>query len=78
MRIVKLLTEKGASLRVLNAHIDTKTSTGKAFLGMLGVFPELETNLKRERQLEGIAKADECRPSRTPKLLGKGEEASSA
>jgi DNA invertase Pin-like site-specific DNA recombinase len=57
MRIVELLAEKGASLRVLNANIDTKTASGKAFLGMLGVFAEFETNLRRERQLEGIAKA---------------------
>jgi DNA invertase Pin-like site-specific DNA recombinase len=56
-RIVELLGEKGASLRVLNANIDTKTASGKAFLGMLGVFAEFETNLRRERQLEGIAKA---------------------
>src|SRR6185437_7512285 len=35
----------------------TKTSSGKAFLGMLGVFAEFETNLRRERQMEGIAKA---------------------
>jgi DNA invertase Pin-like site-specific DNA recombinase len=48
---------KGASLRVLNAHIDTKSASGKAFLGMLGVFAEFETNLRRERQMEGIAKA---------------------
>src|SRR5215469_7018857 len=57
MRIVDLLAEKGASLRVLNANIDTKTASGKAFLGMLGVFAEFETNLRRERQLEGIEKA---------------------
>jgi DNA invertase Pin-like site-specific DNA recombinase len=57
MRIVDLLAEKGASLRVLNAHIDTSTASGKAFLSMLGVFAEFETNLRRERQLEGIAKA---------------------
>jgi DNA invertase Pin-like site-specific DNA recombinase len=56
-RIVELLAEKGASLRVLNANIDTKTASGKAFLGMLGVFAEFETNLRHERQLEGIAKA---------------------
>ena len=56
-RIVEQLAEKGASLRVLNAHIDTSTASGKAFLGMLGVFAEFETNLRRERQLEGIAKA---------------------
>ena len=57
MRIVDLLAEKGAAMRVLNAHIDTSTASGKAFLSMLGVFAEFETNLRRERQLEGIAKA---------------------
>jgi DNA invertase Pin-like site-specific DNA recombinase len=30
---------------------------GKAFLDMLGVFAEFETNLHRERQLEGISTA---------------------
>ena len=35
----------------------TSTASGKAFLSMLGVFAEFETNLRRERQLEGIAKA---------------------
>ena len=48
---------KGASLQVLNANIDTSTASGKAFLGMLGVFAEFETNLRKERQMEGIAKA---------------------
>jgi DNA invertase Pin-like site-specific DNA recombinase len=28
----------------------------KPFLDMLGVFAEFETNLRKERQLEGIAK----------------------
>ncbi len=37
--------------------IDTTTAAGKAFLDMLGVFAEFETNLRRERQMEGIAKA---------------------
>ena len=37
--------------------IDTSTAAGKAFLDMLGVFAEFETNLRKERQLEGIAKA---------------------
>jgi DNA invertase Pin-like site-specific DNA recombinase len=57
LRIVETLAEKGASLRVLNANIDTNTASGKAFLGMIGVFAEFETNLRRERQLEGIEKA---------------------
>ena len=37
--------------------IDTSTAAGKAFLDMLGVFAEFETNLRRERQLEGISTA---------------------
>jgi DNA invertase Pin-like site-specific DNA recombinase len=37
--------------------MDTGTVAGKCFLDMLGVFAEIETNLRRERQLESIAKA---------------------
>ena len=37
--------------------IDTGTAAGKAFLDMLGVFAEFETNLRKERQAEGIAAA---------------------
>jgi DNA invertase Pin-like site-specific DNA recombinase len=37
--------------------IDTSTAAGKCFLDMLGVFAEFETNLRRERQMEGIARA---------------------
>jgi DNA invertase Pin-like site-specific DNA recombinase len=55
--IVRTIEGKGAALRVLNAQIDTATAAGTAFLGMLGVFAEFETNLRKERQLEGIAKA---------------------
>ena len=43
----------------LDQQIDTRTSAGKAFLGMLAVFAEFETNIRKERQLEGIAKAKE-------------------
>jgi DNA invertase Pin-like site-specific DNA recombinase len=56
-RIVEMITQRGASLRVLNASIDTGTATGRAFLQMLGVFSEFETGIRKERQLEGIAKA---------------------
>jgi hypothetical protein len=34
------------------------TAAGKALLDMLGVFAEFETNLRRERQPEGIALAE--------------------
>jgi hypothetical protein len=47
---------KGASLKATEQPIDTSTAAGKCFLDMLGVFAEFETNPRRERQLEGIAK----------------------
>lgn len=55
--IVRAIKGKGASLRATEQPIDTSTAAGKAFLDMLGVFAEFETNLRRERQLEGIAQA---------------------
>lgn len=55
--IVRSLKAKGAALRATEQPIDTSTAAGKAFLDMLGVFAEFETNLRRERQLEGIAQA---------------------
>ncbi len=54
--IVHELKEKGVKLKATEQPIDTATA-GKAFLDMLGVFAEFETNLRRERQLEGIAAA---------------------
>jgi DNA invertase Pin-like site-specific DNA recombinase len=55
--IVHELREKGVTLRATEQPINTGSAAGKAFLDMLGVFAEFETNLRRERQLEGIAKA---------------------
>jgi hypothetical protein len=43
--------------RATEQPIDPSTAAGKCFLDMLGVFAEFETNLRRGRQLEGIAKA---------------------
>jgi len=51
------LRQKGVALKATEQPIDTSNAAGKAFLDMLGVFAEFETNLRRERQLEGIAKA---------------------
>lgn len=55
--IVRELKAKGVSLKATEQPIDTSTAAGKAFLDMLGVFAEFETNLRKERQMEGIAKA---------------------
>jgi DNA invertase Pin-like site-specific DNA recombinase len=55
--IVRAVKARGASLKATEQPIDTSTAAGKCFLDMLGVFAEFETNLRRERQLEGIANA---------------------
>jgi DNA invertase Pin-like site-specific DNA recombinase len=55
--IVHELKGRGVALRATEQPIDTGTAAGKAFLDMLGVFAEFETNLRRERQLEGIRQA---------------------
>ena len=55
--IVDAIESKGACLEILDQNIDTSTASGKAFLQMLGVFAEFETNLRKERQMAGIAKA---------------------
>ena len=55
--VVRELRAKGAHLKATEQPIDTSTAAGKAFLDMLGVFAEFETSLRRERQMDGIAKA---------------------
>jgi DNA invertase Pin-like site-specific DNA recombinase len=57
--LVKTLKAKGVSLKATDQPIDTSTAAGKAVLDMLSVFAEFETNLRKERQAEGIAKAKE-------------------
>jgi DNA invertase Pin-like site-specific DNA recombinase len=47
---------KKASLRVIEQAVDTSSSAGKAFFGMLAVFAQFETDVRRERQAEGIAR----------------------
>src|SRR3954469_23555018 len=55
--IVHELKGKSVALRATEQPVDTGTAAGKAFLDMLGVLAEVETNLRRERQLEGIKAA---------------------
>ena len=57
--IVYDLDKRGVTLSATEQPINTQTSAGKCFLDMLGVFGEFETNLRKERQMEGIAKAKE-------------------
>src|SRR5699024_11389043 len=62
LAIVDYVEGQGASLEILDQRIDTSTAAGRAFLQMLGVFAEFETNIRRERQAAGIAKARRERP----------------
>jgi DNA invertase Pin-like site-specific DNA recombinase len=56
--IVSQLTRKGASFRCLQqSGVDTSTSTGKLLLGMLAAIAEFETDIRKERQREGIERA---------------------
>ena len=55
--IVATLKDTGAHLAATEQPVDTSTAAGKAFFDMLGVFAEFETNLRRERQAEGIVAA---------------------
>lgn len=55
--IVTTLRSRGVALQCTEQPVDTTTAAGKAFLDMLGVFAEFETNLRKERQLDGIAVA---------------------
>jgi DNA invertase Pin-like site-specific DNA recombinase len=55
--IVRELEAKGVALKALEQPVDTSTAAGRAFLQMLGVFAEIETAIRKERQMEGIAAA---------------------
>lgn len=56
--IVELLDSKGVGFKVLDdATLDTTTRTGKLVFGILASIAEFETALRKERQMEGIAKA---------------------
>ena len=68
--IVAKIKERGAHLAATEQPVDTSSATGKAFFDMLGVFAEFETNLRRERQAEGIvaAKRQGSYRGRPPKI----------
>ena len=57
-RIIGELREKGVGFRCLdNRDMDTTTKTGKLLLGILALIAEFEADIRKERQLEGIARA---------------------
>jgi len=58
-QIAEELKEKEVDLIVLDQNIDTSTPTGKLLFNMLASIAEFETEIRKERQMEGIAKAKE-------------------
>lgn len=46
-------------MHVLDQHIDTSDATGRLLFHMLGAIAQFETELRAERQREGIQKAQE-------------------
>lgn len=56
-QIADKLKQKGVELVVLDQNIDTATATGKLLFNMLGAIAEFETEIRKERQMSGIAKA---------------------
>lgn len=69
-RIVTELQTKGVSFKVLDdPAVDTSSRTGKLVMGILALIAEFETEIRRERQMEGIARAKaEGRTGGRPKL----------
>lgn len=55
--IARELTDKGVDLIATEQSLDTSTPQGRLMFNMLGAIAEFETDLRRERQLEGIEKA---------------------
>lgn len=51
------LEHKGVQLRVLDQNIDTSDATGRLLFNMLGAIAQFETEIRAERQMDGIRKA---------------------
>jgi DNA invertase Pin-like site-specific DNA recombinase len=56
-QMAQVLERKGVNLHVLEQHIDTRDATGRLVFHLLGAIGAFETDIRTERQLEGIAKA---------------------
>lgn len=59
MDIADAIQKAGCSLHVTQQSIETKTPAGRLFFAILGAIAAFETELRKERQLEGIAQAKE-------------------
>ena len=56
-QIAAELERKHVNLKVLDQSIDTSDATGRLLFNMLGAIAQFETEIRAERQRDGIAKA---------------------
>ncbi|MCB0486601.1 MAG: recombinase family protein [Flavobacteriaceae bacterium] len=56
-QLAKELERKGVNLLVLDQSIDTGSATGRLLFNMLGAIGQFETEIRAERQRDGIEKA---------------------
>ena len=56
-QIADELKRKGVELQVLDQNINTSDATGRLLFNMLGAIAQFETEIRAERQLDGINKA---------------------
>ncbi len=56
-QIAETLREKNVDLVVLDQNIDTTDATGRLLFNMLGAIGQFETEIRAERQMDGIKKA---------------------
>src|SRR4030095_2868230 len=56
-QIADELARKEVNLQVLDQNIDTSDATGRLLFNMLGAIAQFETELRAERQMDGIQKA---------------------
>ena len=56
-QIAEALQRKRVHLQVLDQHIDTTHATGRLLFNMLSAIAQFETEIRAERQMDGIQKA---------------------
>ena len=56
-QIAEKLQKKGVILQVIDQNIDTGDATGRLLFNMLGAISQFETEIRAERQMDGIQNA---------------------